>query len=208
LGSTLAIALVVCLRCAAAHADSGTARAFVEDGDLHASAGDKDGALARYVKAIDADADMLGAYEKAIPLWLEVKRWDQGERYLERVTARHPDFAAAWYALGYIYRQERRWDAAIAAYQESTALQAGDAAPWFGLAASYEGDGRAADAVRAYRRYRALERDPARAAFRADARTAIAQLLGPPADWRDAAIRLALDGADRASLATAAKLAR
>ncbi len=203
----LVIAMVVCVS-GAARADRPNARALVEDGDLHASAGDKDGALDRYVKAIDADPDMLEAYTKAIPLWLEVKRWDEGAKYLERATARHPDFAAGWYALGYVYRQQHRWDAAIAAYQESTALQAGDAAPWFGLAASYDGAGRGADAVRAYRRYRGLERDPARAQFRADARAAIGRLLGPPADWRDAALRLVLDGADRTALATAAKLAR
>ena len=203
----LLIAVIVCAS-GAAQADRANARALVEDGDLHASAGDKDGALDRYVKAIDADPDMLDAYEKAIPLWLEVKRWDEGAKYLERATVRHPDFAAAWYALGYVYRQQHRWEAAIAAYQESTALQAGDAAPWFGLAASYEGAGRGADAVRAYRTYRGLERDPARAQFRADARAAIARLLGPPADWRDAALRLALDGADRSALAIAAKLSR
>jgi tetratricopeptide (TPR) repeat protein len=202
------IVIVIVGLTANARADRANARALVEDGDLHASAGDKDGALDRYVKAIDADPDMLDAYEKAIPLWLEVKRWDEGAKYLERATARHPDFAAAWYALGYVYRQQRRWDAAIAAYQESTALQAGDAAPWFGLAASYEGAGKRADAVRAYRTYRELERDPARASFRADARTAIARLLGPPADWRDAALRLALDGGGGAAIAAAAKLAR
>jgi tetratricopeptide (TPR) repeat protein len=200
--------VVLLLMCAIARADGATARALVEDGDLRASAGDIDGALGRYVKAIDADPDMLDAYDKAIPLWLDVKRWDEAAKYLERATSRHPEFAHAWYALGYVYRQTHRWDAAIAAYEESAALQAGDAAPWFGLAASYESAGRAADAVRAYRTYRALERDPARASFRADARAAIARLLGPPADWRDAIVRVALDGSDRAAIAAAAKLAR
>src|SRR5262249_21274801 len=159
-------------------------------------AGDVDGALALYEKAIDADADMLAAYDKAIPLWLQAHRWAEASRYLERATARHPGFAHAWYALGYVYRQGRRWDAAIAASEEAVGLEAGDAPPWFGLAQSYEAAGRAADAVRAYRAYRALEHDPARASFRADARAAIARLLGAPADWRDAVIRLGLDGGD------------
>jgi tetratricopeptide (TPR) repeat protein len=191
-----------------AHADRATARAAMEDGELHAQAGDKDGALARYQKAIDDDPDLLAAYDDAIPLWLDGKRWTDATTYLERATARHPDFAHGWYALGFVYRQERRWDSAIAAYEESTGLQPADAAPWYGLAASYDGGGRAADAVRAYRAYRARERDPARAQFRADSRAAIARLLGPPADWRDAVLRLALDGGDRAAWSAAAKLAR
>ena len=201
------IAMIVCAS-AEARADRATARALVEEGELHAQAGDKDGALARYVQAIADDPDLLAAYDDAIPLWLEGKRWTDAAAYLEKATARHPDFAHGWYALGFVYRQQQRWDRAVAAYEESTGLQPSDAAPWYGLAASYDGAGRAADAVRAYRIYRVRERDPAAARFRADARAAIARLLGPPADWRDAVLRLALDGGDRAAWAAAAKLAR
>jgi tetratricopeptide (TPR) repeat protein len=193
---------------APARADRPTARALMEEGDLHATAGDKDGALDRYRKAIDADPDLLAVYDKAIPLWFDSRRWTEAAAYLERATARHPSFAHAWYALGFVYRESRRWDAAIAAYQESVALEAGDAEPWWGLAASYEGAGRAADAVRGYRTYRALEHDAARLRFRAEARAAIARLLGPPTDWRDAVWRLALDGGDRAAWTAAAALAR
>ena len=201
------VALIVCVA-GSARADRATARATVEEGELHAKAGDKDGALARFEKAMSDDPDLLAAYDAAIPLWLEGKRWTEAATFLERATARHADYAAGWYALGFVYRQEQRWDRAVAAYEESTGLQPGDAAPWYGLAASYEGAGRAGDAVRAYRAYRVRERDPAKAQFRADARAAIARLLGPPADWRDAVLRLALDGGDRAAFALAAKLAR
>jgi tetratricopeptide (TPR) repeat protein len=202
--------IVIAIVCAAAraHADRAHARALVDEGTLRAQAGDRDGALARYEKAMDDDPDLLDAYDAAIPLWLDGKRWTEATTYLERATVRHGDYAAGWYALGFVYRQQQRWDRAVAAYEESTGLQPGDAAPWYGLAASYEGAARRGDAVRAYRAYRARERDPARAKFRADARAAISRLLGPPADWRDAVLRLALDGGDRAAFAAAAKLAR
>jgi len=200
--------VVLALMGGVARADRPTARALMEEGDLHATAGDRDGALERYRKAIDADPDLLAAYDKAIPLWLDGKRWTEAARYLERATVRNPGFAHAWYALGYVYREERRFDAAIGAYQESTALQAGEAAPWFGLAAAYEGARRVPDAVHAYRTYRRLERDPARAAFRRDARAAIARLLGPPADVSDAVLRLVLDGGERAAWKQAAAMAK
>ncbi len=202
------VVLVLLALCATAHADRATARASMEEGDLHAAAGDKDGALARYRQAIDDDADLLAAYDKAIPLWLDGQHWPEAAKYLERATARHPSYAHGWYALGYVYRETRRWAAAISAYQEATALEAGDAAPWWGLAASYEGAGRAADAIAAYRTYRALEHDPARASFRRDGRAAIDRLAGPPSDWRDAVWRIVLDGGDRAVFVAAAKAAK
>jgi tetratricopeptide (TPR) repeat protein len=204
----LVVVLLLASTAAGAHADRATARAYMEAGDLRATAGDKDGALDRYRHALDADPDMIAVYDKAIPLWIAGGRWAEAATYLERATLRHPGFAHAWYALGYIYRQERRFEAAIAAYQESTALQAGDSEPWFGLAASYEAAGRGPDAIVAYRTYRRLERDPARASYRRDARAAIDRLLGAPADWSDALWRLVLDGGDRAALVRAAKLAR
>jgi tetratricopeptide (TPR) repeat protein len=203
-----AASLVLMLLARVAYADRATARALMEDGDLRASAGDKEGALDRYRKAMDADPDLVDAYDKAIPLWLDTKRFDEAAKYLERATARHPELGHAWYALGYIYRQGQKWDAAIAAYEESVALQQGDPAPWWGLASSYEAAGRAGDAVRAYRTYRVLERDPAHARFRVDARAAITRLLGAPTDWRDAALRVALDGGGRATISAAAALAR
>jgi protein O-GlcNAc transferase len=200
--------LILLLLAATAHADRPTARAYMEDGDLHLSANDKDGALALYRKALDADPDLLAAYDKAIPLWLDGKRWAEATMYLERATSRNPSFAHAWYALGFVYRQERKFPAAIAAYQEATALQAGDAAPWFGLAMSFEGAHQADDAVHAYRVYRTLERDPARLSYRRDARAAITRLLGPPATLTDAAYRLIVDGGDLAAIKAAASLAK
>jgi tetratricopeptide (TPR) repeat protein len=90
---------------------------------------DVEAALEHFEEAIDQDVDTLEAYEAAIPLWIQTGRLTQMRKRLERVTARHPRFAPAWYALGYVYRQEGRHKVAVMAYRSYASLRPGEPAP-------------------------------------------------------------------------------
>jgi tetratricopeptide (TPR) repeat protein len=191
---TAVAVLVACLVAAPARADRPQALVLLAEGDALAAAGDRDGALARYRAAISEDPDLLPAYDHAVVLWFETQRWAEAVRYLERATTRHPEWAHGWYSLGFVYRKTGQLEAAIFAYEECAAMRPGDADPWYGLAVARELSGDLTGAMRAWRRYVALEVDPAKAAYRAEARRAIDRLLGPPRDWTDAFVRALVDG--------------
>ncbi len=171
-----------------AHADEVTA--LIAAGDAEVAAGDPRGALTLYVKALTRDPDRLEAYDRATPLWIAAQAWDDARAWLEKATLRQPRYAAGWYALGYVYRRTGRHAAAVGAYQEYTVLRPGDAAGRFGLAVALELADQRDAAARAYRRYLASERDPARAAYRAQARAALDRLVVVPTTWRGALLAI------------------
>jgi len=198
---TAAVVLATLVMMAApAWADRPQALGLLAEGDALAAAGDRDGALVRYRAALAEDVDLLVVYDHAIPLWFEAGRWVEAARYLERATARHPEWAHGWYALGFIYRKTDRPAAAALAYQEYIALRPGEAEPWYGLAVSHELEGATPRAVWAWRRYLALERRTDLSSFRAEAHHAIERLLGPPRGWREGVRRFLIDGGGAAAL--------
>lgn len=129
------------------------------------AASDATVALARFEEAIDEDVDALAAYEAAIPLWIEAGQLTRMRDRLERVTSRHPRFAAAWYALGYVYRQEGRAKVAVLAYRTYVSLRPSNPAVYFGLGMAYQASGELDHAERSFLRYVRMETDPARAEF-------------------------------------------
>jgi tetratricopeptide (TPR) repeat protein len=165
-----------------AHADE--VGALVAEGDALAAKGDDAGALRRYVKALVKDPDRLDVYDRATPLWIAAQAWDDAIAWLEKATLRQPRYAGGWYALGYVYRRTGRNAAAVGAYEEYLVLRPKDLDGQFGLAVSLELSDQRDAAIRAYRRYLARERDPKRAAYRAQAREALTRLVPVPATWR------------------------
>ena len=174
-----------------AHADE--VGSIVAEGDLLAAAGDDDGALRAYEKALARDPDRLAIYDRATPLWIGHERWTAATAWLEKATLREPRYAAGWYALGYVYRRTGRVAAAVLAYEAYLALRPGDAAGRFGLPVARELDDQPEAALADSRRYLAIETDPARDGYRAQARAAIERLTPEPASW-DAALVAVLTG--------------
>jgi predicted Zn-dependent protease len=191
--------VVAAVLCAATAARADEVDELIAQGDVRAAAGDADGALVRYEKALAIDPDRLAVYDRAIPLWVAGEEWADAMTWLEKATLRDPHYAAGWYALGYVYRRTGRIAAAVLAYAEFVALRPDDSAGRFGLAVSHELADDGAAAIRAYRRYLALEQDPARAAYRAEARAAIERLTPAPASWTDALREIATGRATMAA---------
>lgn len=187
----LLIVVALLLAPAPAHADE--IGAIVAEGDLLAAAGDADGALAKYEKALTRDPDRLAIYDRATPLWIGAERWSVAIAWLEKATLREPDYAAGWYALGYLYRRTGRVAAAVLAYEEYAALRPNDAAGRFGLAVAREVADQPEAALADYRRYLAIELDASRATYRAQARAAIERLSPAAASWQ-AALTAVLTG--------------
>lgn len=176
----LVLALVVLASLGApAHANPARARHLLDQARALLDAGDDARALAKLEEAIAQNVDLLPAYAEAIPLWVSAGQLGVLRRRLERVTARHPEFAQAWYALGYAYRKAGRADLAVLAYQSYVSLRPGEAAPLFGLAMAYKAVGDSDRAEDAFRRYVARERDSMRAEFVDQARRELWQLM-----WR------------------------
>lgn len=175
--------MVVGLLVAVAPARADEIGVIVAEGDRLAAAGDADGALAAYEKALARDPDRLAIYDRATPLWIGQKRWTAAMTWLEKATLRVPQYAAGWYALGYVYRRTGRVVAAVLAYEAYAALRPGDAAGRFGLAVARELGDQPDAALRDYRRYLALETDAARSGYRTAARAAIERLTPAPASW-------------------------
>ncbi len=119
----------------------------------------------------------MRAYELAIPLWIDAGQIAEMRHRLERVTARHPNYARGWYALAYAYRGTRRPDLAVLAYQVYVLLRPGEAAPYFGLALAHEASGDPEAAEAALRHYLASETDPSRAPYIDDAKAELTRLL-------------------------------
>ncbi len=188
--AVVVVAALVATTAAAAPARADEVTALIAEGDALAGAGEPAAALARYEKALARDPDRLAAYDRATPLWIAAQAWDVATTWLEKATLRQPRYAAGWYALGYVYRRTGRAGAAVGAYQEYVVLRPDDAAGVLGLAIAHELAGEADDAARAYRRYLARERDPARAAYRAQAREALARVVPPPPTARAAALAI------------------
>ncbi len=140
-------------------------------------------ALALLEEAIATDPDYLPAYEAAVPLWIAAGKITAMVSYMERATARHDDFAAGWYALGYAYRNQGRHKIAVYAYRSYLSLRPTDPSPWFGYAMSLKETGQRADARGALLRYLALERDPAMNAFVDQARRELEALADPFDPW-------------------------
>lgn len=57
---------------------------------------------------------------------IETNRFDVAERMLQRVVELKPDFANAWYSLGFIYMQLDRYNEAIPMFEKSLALNPND----------------------------------------------------------------------------------
>jgi tetratricopeptide (TPR) repeat protein len=192
---------------AAPAAADAIARRLVEEGDALAARGERGAALAKYEAALDADPDTVAAYDRAMPIWLEVESIETAARYLERGAVRHPEWPQLWYSLAYIYRRQHKVEDALAAYGEYILLRPTDPAPYYGLAVLHEEAGAPASAVTAYRRYRVLEHDPTRADFRRQALRSIERLAPLAPRWQDYAIRLVADGGGADAWRTAATLA-
>jgi cytochrome c-type biogenesis protein CcmH/NrfG len=165
-----------------AHADRARARALHLDA-VPLITGEPARALALLEQSIAADADYLPAHDAAIPLWIGAGQIARMVVHLERATARHPGYAAGWYALGFAYRQQGRDAIAVLAYQSYLALRPGDAAAWFGYAMALDAVGRPEPARAALSRYLDLERDPANAAFVIEARRRLERVDRRAARW-------------------------
>jgi tetratricopeptide (TPR) repeat protein len=57
---------------------------------------------------------------------IEINRLDAAERMLQKVIELKPDFANAWYSLGFIYMQQERYNEAIPMFEKSLEFNAND----------------------------------------------------------------------------------
>ena len=171
----LLIAACVLLGAPDARADRAVARALVAEGQKLADSGHSELALERYERAMVSEPAYRSSYERALPIWFRLGKWEAAQTRLEELTLRCPECAFAWYALGALYRKRGRFDLAVLAYEAYLAKRPDDADAHFGLAMAL-GAGRDPRTITALRRYLRMEHREEREAFRTQAARLLANL--------------------------------
>src|SRR5438105_3314050 len=101
-----------------ARADLDTARKFKAEGDGLVQRGKSADAIASYERAIAEAPDWLVAYDALAASLFAAGRADDVIKRLQPVVARHPDYAAGLFSLGYAYRKVGRFAESVDAYQK------------------------------------------------------------------------------------------
>jgi tetratricopeptide (TPR) repeat protein len=83
--------------------------------------------------SLAAPKEARQAYEKGRKE-LSQKKSSEAEKNLSKAVQLYPQYAAAWYLLGEVHRQEKELDQAIKDYSQSMASDAQFVSPYFGLA--------------------------------------------------------------------------
>ncbi len=97
-------------------------------GDALADAGDREGALACYRKALDRDPGCLRAAHACGAVLLGLKRFEEAVEHYAAALGRHPDDAVLYGGLGWAFWSLRRVVAAAAAWRRAVALEPASAA--------------------------------------------------------------------------------
>jgi tetratricopeptide (TPR) repeat protein len=125
-----------------------------------------------------AQSDVARAHGEVREL-LAAGRFDEAARRLQALVAAAPDFASAWYDLGYARRRLGQYGEAVRAYTRYTQLRPGDPGALFGLGLSQKGAGNREAAVRALRSYVEREKRAAEQRWVARAKEVLAELTAP-----------------------------
>lgn len=140
------------------------------------AAGDLEGAIDAWQRAIEASPGTASAYEALGKLQLEAGRAPEAVRTFERMVEALPEHPRARTHLGFALRKAGRHREAAEAYRAQTEATPEAPDPWFGLGESFRQLGDKSGALRAYRRYVKLESRPSEAEWVARANEEIAKL--------------------------------
>ena len=137
-------------------------------------------------RAIDANPEDGGAYERYATEAIRNKQYDEAIARLRLGVARIPEFARAYYLLGVAARnragtataQKSDWNDAAVYYRVYIALRPSETDAWFGLGKALAGMNESRAAVVAFRQYIAQEKREDRQRFVEVARTEVSRLEG------------------------------
>lgn len=142
------------------HADG--AAEFVEDwygvGCAREDEGDRDGAIAAYKRALNADETHVDAHINLGRMLHERGETPQAVQHYERALALRPGDAIAAFNLGVALEDQERLDEAAHAYLQAVATDPRSADAHYNLAGVYERMGDRAGAIRHLRAYKQLTR--------------------------------------------------
>jgi Flp pilus assembly protein TadD len=171
-----------------------------DDGFQAYLAGDKAGALARYLAVVERRPDDAIALNNAGQLLVELGRAVEAVPYLKRAAAADPASAMIRFNLAAAYDKTGQWEPAIAAYREAAGIDPRDARTAHNLGLALHRAGREDEAAESFRRATRLAPEGAQA-WMGLAQTL--ERLGKRAEAADAYERLASvqpDGPDIAAI--------
>ena len=126
-------------------------RAILADGEAMLGAGDLDGALQAFQRAVAAAPRSALAHSKLGLVYVHKRRWDDAAAEFARAIQLDPTYAPAYSNLGNVHRERGQIDQAIAHYQKAITM---DPDYWIAhqnLGVVYKQQGRVGEAVREFK---------------------------------------------------------
>ncbi|HKV45861.1 MAG TPA: tetratricopeptide repeat protein [bacterium] len=124
---------------------------IIAEGEAKLTAGDLDGALQAFLRAVAAAPTSALAHSKVGIVHVHKKQWDDAAGAFTRAIQLDPTYAPAYSNLGNVYRERRQFDQAIAQYQKAITM---DPDYWIAhqnLGVVYKQQGRVGEAVREFK---------------------------------------------------------
>src|SRR5205807_8446039 len=124
---------------------------ILADGEAKLAAGDLDGALQAFERAVAAAPRSAVARSKLGLTYVHKQRWDDAAAEFSRAIQLDPTYAPAYSNLGNVYRERGQIDQAIAQYQKAISM---DPDYWIAhqnLGVVYKQQGRVGEAVREFK---------------------------------------------------------
>jgi tetratricopeptide (TPR) repeat protein len=131
--------------------------AYNNRGKYYYQAGNKEGAIADFIKSAELDPENESAQNNVGYILLEQQKPIEALSYFNRAIEIHPDFADGYFNLGNTYAKLNRYPEAIQSYQQALRIQEGNPGVWNNLGNVYRESDMADSAKYAYQK--ALEWD-------------------------------------------------
>jgi Flp pilus assembly protein TadD len=135
----------------------------IAQGEERRAAGDLDGALDAFTRAVAAAPASALAHNKLGTAYVDLQRWDEAFSEFSKAVQLDPRYAPAHSNLGNVYRERGRLDEAVTCYQRAIAADPDYWVAHQNLGVVYKQQGRIGEAVREFKTATRLSlRAPAR----------------------------------------------